>query len=172
MDVRGFCLCEPPNLENEDFYSFPPLHVSVLDLYECSGVVLVSLYLKLLVLNWISPSCRSILPVLVNETVLCDTAPCYLSPACLYLCQALPRLPISVPFCLAFRMCFSSHSPLRVCLTAASFCTCKGCVVEPGQGRQVAGSSSDKLQALPVSDSLFEGKGLQAGMHPSLSSWL
>lgn len=110
--------------------------------------------------------------MLVNETVLCDTAPCYLSPACLHLCQALPRLPISVPFCLDFQMCFSSHSLLRVCLTAASFCTYKGCVFEPGQGRQVAGSSSDKLQTLPVSDSLFEGKGLQAGMCPSLSSWL
>lgn len=121
--------------------------LSVLDLYEHSGMVLLSVSLKLLVLNWISPSCSSsifllfffFLPVLVSEAVLRGTAPCCLSPAplfhvCLHLCRALPRLPVSVPFRLAFRMRFCSHGPLRVCLTASSFCTCKGCVFALGQG--------------------------------------
>lgn len=127
--------------------------------------------MKLLVLKWISPSCSCsnlifflfFKPVLVSETVLCDTDPIYLSPAslcpaCLHLGRALPQLPISVLFCLAFQMGFSSHSPLGVCLTTTSFCTCKGCVFALGQGRLVAGSS-DKSQTLPTSDSVFEGKG-------------
>lgn len=93
--------------------------------------------MKLLVLNSISPFAALLyffflFSVLVSDVVLHVTAPCYLSPAslcpaCLHLSQACPKLPVSV-----------SSVWLSECVspgTAASFCTCKGCVFALVQGQ-------------------------------------